>query len=139
MYCCFIFYTANSGFSVTCYWFSLVCIILMVLYFQGIILILRTRQLIFTISLSTQCRLVFDLGFLFCTIMLTQSQKNRVVLVKLEEEFVNYVQDVNRMEPLKLPPWDSYHRMLAHRLLGLLLSVLVLFIDYISGCQPTLV
>jgi hypothetical protein len=36
--------------------------------------------------------------------------------MKLEEEFVNYVSNPSRTEPLKLPSWDSYHRMLAHRL-----------------------
>ena len=45
-----------------------------------------------------------------------QAQKNRVVLMKLEEEFVNYVSNPSRTEPLRLPSWDSYHRMLAHRL-----------------------
>jgi hypothetical protein len=44
-----------------------------------------------------------------------QAQKNRVVLLKLEEEFLTYVTDPKRVDPLKLPPWDSYHRMLAHR------------------------
>ncbi len=44
-----------------------------------------------------------------------KAQKNRVILMKLEEEFVNYVSNPARTEPLKLPPWDSYHRMLAHR------------------------
>ena len=37
--------------------------------------------------------------------------------MKLEEEFINYIADKSRTEPLKLPPWDSYHRMLAHRYL----------------------
>lgn len=37
------------------------------------------------------------------------------MLIKLEEEFVNYVSNPARTEPLKLPSWDSYHRMLAHR------------------------
>lgn len=44
-----------------------------------------------------------------------QAQKNRIVLMKLEEEFVSYVSNPSRTEPLKLPSWDSYHRMLAHR------------------------
>jgi len=35
--------------------------------------------------------------------------------MKLEEEFISYVADQSRTEPMKLPPWDSYHRMLAHR------------------------
>ena len=38
--------------------------------------------------------------------------------MKLEEEFVNYVSNPSRTEPLKLPSWDSYHRMLAHRFVG---------------------
>lgn len=44
-----------------------------------------------------------------------QAPKNRVILLKLEEEFFSYVADHTRVDPLKLPPWDSYHRMLAHR------------------------
>lgn len=44
-----------------------------------------------------------------------QAQKNRVILLQLEEEFLKYIADNNRTEPLKLPSWDSYHRMLAHR------------------------
>ncbi|KAL5510185.1 hypothetical protein EMCRGX_G005689 [Ephydatia muelleri] len=44
-----------------------------------------------------------------------QAQKNRIILMKLEEEFVKYIADQTRQEPLKCPPWDSYHRMLAHR------------------------
>lgn len=44
-----------------------------------------------------------------------QAQKNRIILMKLEEEFIKYVADQSRREPLKCPPWDSYHRMLAHR------------------------
>ena len=39
----------------------------------------------------------------------------RIILLKLEEMFYNYVSDHTHTEPLKLPPWDSYHRMLAHR------------------------
>ena len=68
--------------------------------------------------------------------------RNRVILLQLEDEFLKYVSDpkrygencffstvcvlsllysqyfyflVIRTEPLKLPSWDSYHRMLAHR------------------------
>ena len=48
-------------------------------------------------------------------IMIIQAPKNRVILFKLEEEFFSYVADPTRAEPYKLPPWDSYHRMLAHR------------------------
>ena len=44
-----------------------------------------------------------------------QAPKNRVILLKLEEEFYSYVADPTRVKPYKLPPWDSYHRMLAHR------------------------
>ncbi|XP_003385249.2 PREDICTED: cAMP-regulated phosphoprotein 21-like [Amphimedon queenslandica] len=44
-----------------------------------------------------------------------QAPKNRVILLQLEDEFLKYVSDPKRTEPLKLPSWDSYHRMLAHR------------------------
>lgn len=60
--------------------------------------------------------LLFDrvkTNYLF--VCLFQSQKNRVILLKLEEEFVAYIKDTNHKDHLKLPPWDSYHRMLAHR------------------------
>lgn len=46
--------------------------------------------------------------------------------MKLEEEFVSYVSNPSRTEPLKLPSWDSYHRMLAHRLV-LICSLVVFF------------
>ena len=48
-------------------------------------------------------------------VKIIQAPKNRVILLKLEEEFYSYVADSTRVKPYKLPPWDSYHRMLAHR------------------------
>jgi hypothetical protein len=44
-----------------------------------------------------------------------QEPKDRVFLLKLEEQLMSYVQDNTNNGCLHLPRYSSYHRMLAHR------------------------